>query len=134
MAGVCPNSFDNDFISGENKLYIGFLGVFPSYHFILQLMDYYKNHQDIAAFLLIVRGLVDWINFPLGIIPLALNLTLILNFSESSKKHRKLSLFLTFLSQLLSVKKLKFGIVLFFVYFLRWEPFWRGLSSFIHTE
>lgn len=89
VVGVCPNSFDNDFISWNKKLYTGFLGVLPTYYFFLRLRDSYDNHQDIAAFILVVTVLVEWTNFLLAIITPALNPNLIVKFFQIVEEAQK---------------------------------------------
>lgn len=129
IAGVCPNSFDNDFISWKKKLYIGFLGVFPTYHFFLKLRDGYDNHQDITAFLLVVGVLVEWINFLLAIITPALNPNLIVKFFQIVEEAQKTITSLDISQPIIPSKKTQlwhisiFGILPVVATALVWAPY-----------
>lgn len=129
VAGVCPNSFDNASISGKNKLYIGFLGVFPTLYCIRQLYYLYNNHQDIAAFLLVVGGMVEWINFLLGIITPALNSTMIVKFFQIIEEAQETTISLDISRPTLPSQKTQIWYIVIFGIFpsvaaiLAWAPY-----------
>lgn len=129
MAGVCPNSFGNAFISGKNKLYIGFLGVFPTYYFIRQFLDMYNNHQDITVFLLVVGGMVEWINFLLEIITPALNPNMIVRFFRTIEEEQEIITSLDISQPILLSQKTQIWYIVIFGIFptvaaiLAWAPY-----------
>lgn len=114
VAGVCPNSFDNEFISWKRKVYISFLAVFPTYHFLLKLRYSYDKHQDIAAFLLVVGVLVEWINFLLAIITPALNPNLIVKFFQIIEEAQKTITSLEITQPMLPSKKTQLWHIIVF--------------------
>lgn len=129
MAGVCPNSFDNAFVSGKNKLYIGFLGVFPTYYCIQQLLGMYNNHQDITVFLLVVGGMVEWINFLLGIITPALNPNMIVRFFRTIEEAQEIITSLDISQPILLSQKTQIWYIVIYGIFpsvaaiLGWAPY-----------
>lgn len=129
MAGVCPNSFDNAFVSGKNKLYIGFLGVFPTYYFIQQFLNMYNNHQDITVFLLVVGGMVEWINFLLEIITPALNPNMIVRFFRTIEEAQEIITSLDISQPILLSQKTQIWYIVIFGIFpsvaaiLGWAPY-----------